>query len=175
MTLVVHLFHSLLCLRTMSTSYTPPAGYGDITFTEMIPLAFRMMSLGKFSPIKTRRAVSHPLVDVCLLVPLMSASALRYPFNSTELSFKRALWKTYVSTMCGYSTVRQLQYILPNTGKLYADFQKSHPDKPPVVSENIAHGAALHWLGPKSNKKVMLFVPGRSRLHVGFLPCIILL
>ncbi|KAH8106323.1 Alpha/Beta hydrolase protein [Cristinia sonorae] len=58
------------------------------------------------------------------------------------------------------STVRQLQFVIPSTGTAYAQYQNSLPSKPPVVSESIGHGAWLHWIGPKENKKVMYYLHG---------------
>lgn len=104
----------------------------------------------------------NPELILCSSAPRMSATALYHPFSSSEMSLRRALWRTYVSTMCYNSTVRQLQNVLPNTGSLYAQWQRSQPGNPPVVSENISSGASLHWLGPKSNKKVMLYIAGQS-------------
>ena len=54
-----------------------------------------------------------------------------------------------------------MQWVLPNTGTLYLKFMKSLPDKPEIIQENLeVEGGSLHWIGPKSNKKVMIFVHG---------------
>ncbi|KAH8103977.1 Alpha/Beta hydrolase protein [Cristinia sonorae] len=122
----------------MSTPYAPPAGYGDISFVELVPLALRFLGLG------------------LKLVFL----ALSYPFSSTKFSLKRVLWRQFVRAICPPSSIRQLQFVCPATGVLYQKYMRSLPNKPPVISENIGDGISLHWMGPKTNKKVMYYLHG---------------
>ncbi|CAL1701530.1 unnamed protein product [Somion occarium] len=120
-------------------TYAPPPHYGEITFFELIPLAFRFIGLAINLVIK----------------------AFLYPFSTTHFTLKRVLWRTFVQTICPNSTIRQMQWVSPNTGSLYETYMKSLPNKPPIVHETIgADGGSLHWVGPKTNSKVMVFIHG---------------
>lgn len=59
-----------------------------------------------------------------------------------------------------------MQWVLPSTGSMYLKFMRSLKDKPEIVQENLEiEGASLHWVGPKTNKRVMIFIHGKGVSH----------
>ncbi|THH33573.1 hypothetical protein EUX98_g511 [Antrodiella citrinella] len=83
-----------------------------------------------------------------------------YPFSGTEFSLKRYMLRQFIGTVLPSNTDKQLQWILPSTGTTYTRYQRSLSSKSAVVSESIGHGAWVHWIGPKTNKKVMYYIHG---------------
>lgn len=43
---------------------------------------------------------------------------------------------------------------------MYETYVKGHKDRLAIIHEKIDEDASLHWIGPKSSKRVMLYFHG---------------